>query len=452
MKRSALITILIAVTTIALTFSGTAQNKISAQKGPKYGKDSATCVVNISLYREFYKQWKNSGYKADRAAVDAIKPWKWVFKNCPLGTQNTYIDGVKLMEFMIRQQESKEMKEKYIDTLMMVYDQRIKYFGREGYVLGRKGVDLYQYRPGAYEEVYQTLKKSVDLEGNGSASAVLVYYFRAALEMNEKGKIDMTELLDVYNTIEAISDHHIEGGSKKSSYYSRAWANIERSGEAVFSCEDLIPSLGKKFNENPEDAELLKKITSLLDKKGCTDDDLYFNASVKLYEIEPSPESAFLIGKMYYKREDFNKAIEYLEQATSLEDSTALSDNYLLLATAYLNLKQYNKGRSAALNAAKYSPSDGRPYILIGDMYAASAGECGDNKLTSKVAFWAAVDKYYKAKSVDPSLEQEANQKIATYSAYFPVTEDIFFYGLNEGDSYTVECWINENTTVRAHK
>lgn len=455
MKKTALtfITILMmAIPGMALGVQNLSLNEGAPQNGPKYGKDSASCVVNISLYREFYKQWKNSDYKADRAVVDAIKPWKWVFKNCPLGTQNTYIDGINIMEYRIKKEQDIEMKERLIDTLLMVYDQRIEYFGNEGYVLGRKGVDMYQLRPSAYDEVYSILKRSVDLEGNKTASAILVYYFRTALEKLDKGNLEMTEVLDVYNQIEGICQHHIQSGSKKAENYANAWSNIELSGETVFSCDDLVPNLEKKFSESPDDLILIKKITELLDKKGCTDSELFFNASIKLFHLEPSPESAFMIGKMYYKRGEYAKSAQYLNQATGMTDNNNLADNYLLLATTQLHLKQYSNGRTAALNAAKYRPNDGRPYLIIGDMYVASAGECGDNKLTKKVAFWAAIDKYYKAKSIDSSIEDEANQKIATYSAYFPPVEDIFFFELQEGQAYTVGCWINETTTVRAVK
>ncbi|HRZ76311.1 MAG TPA: hypothetical protein P5248_03025, partial [Bacteroidales bacterium] len=196
-------------------------------KGPKYGKDSVTCVVNISLYREFFKQWKNSGYQADRAVHDAIIPWRWVFLNCPLGTENTYIDGAKMMEYRIGAEKDAARKQLLIDTMMMLHDQRIEYFGKEGYVLGRKGVDLYQYRPEAYEQVYTTLKRSVELEGNGSASAVLVYYFRAALAMLENQKIDISEALDVYNAIEAITESYTRSGGPKAEMYAQAWGNIE---------------------------------------------------------------------------------------------------------------------------------------------------------------------------------------------------------------------------------
>ena len=83
-------------------------------------------------------------------------------------------------------------------------------------------------------------------------------------------------------------------------------------------------------------------------------------------------------------------------------------------------------------------------------MYAASAKNCGDNDLTNKVAFWAAVDKYSQAKRVDSESASVANRRIRDYRKHYPSMETIFFYDLKEGDSYKVGCWINETTTVRA--
>ena len=125
---------------------------------------------------------------------------------------------------------------------------------------------------------------------------------------------------------------------------------------------------------------------------------------------------------------------------------------YKYIAESYRGLNNYPSSRTYALKAASIDPTDGEPYIMIGDLYAASAADCGDNVLTKRVAYWAAVDKYYKAKSVDPTIAEIADKRIASYSVYFPPIEDIFFYGYHEGDSYTVECWINETTKIRAAK
>ena len=145
-------------------------------------------------------------------------------------------------------------------------------------------------------------------------------------------------------------------------------------------------------------------------------------------------------------------AINYLKQASEIEDEDDLADSYYYLAMCYQNLKNYPLSRKYALKSLEVKPDNGNPYILIGDLYGSSGKECGDNDLTKKVAYWAAVDKYIKAKRVDPSVAEIAKSRIRSYSIHFPSLETIFFYDLQEGESYTVECWINEVTTVRAAK
>ena len=428
-------------------------------KGPKYGQDSAACVMKISLYREFYKQWKGSGYKSP-ALHDALAHWRWVFNNCPLGTQNTYVDGVKVFNYLIKKEKNDELKEKYIDTLMMIYDQRIEYFpihyktqkSQVGNILGRKGVDLYQYRPDDTEEIYDILKQSIDLQGNTSQSAILVYYFRATTKLAKEEKLSNSVVVETYDIIMDIIDYNIKNNVKKKSDYENAQGNIELTFEPFASCDDLIGIYTKKFNEQGDDVDVLKKIIKMLDKKGCSEYQLFFDATVRLYDLDPDAESAFLIGRMYLKKGNYNTALDYLLEGVTMEDIDDRANCYLLLADTYRNLNNFPKARSYAYQTAELRPNDGNPYLLIGDMYAASAKECGDNDLTKKVAYWAAVDKYKKAKKIDPSIAEAANGRISTYSKVFPTTQTIFFHDLNEGDSYKVECWINETTTVRAAK
>jgi hypothetical protein len=427
----------------------------SQSGGPgRFGSDSVTCVMNISLYREFFKQWKASDYK-NEVIKDVIGPWRWVFLNCPKGTVNTYIDGVKIVSYLVETAKDPALKNKYIDTLMMVYDQRIQYFGKEGYVLGRKGVDLATYRPADVEQVYRDLKRSVELEGDKTAGPVVVYYMNSAVNLARSGKSDSTVIFDAYDVSSRIIENNLklnEGNPEEAANWKTIQGNVELILEPFATCPDLISIYRKKFEENPNDLELLKKITGMLDQKKCQNDPFYFETTKKLYELEPSPASAYLIGKMLLNEGKYAEAIDYLKEAEKLDDPAALEKAYLYIAQAYHTLKNLPAARTFALKAAALDPADGQPYMLIGDLYAESAADCGDNDLTKRVAFWAAVDKYYKAKQVDTSLAEEADKRIASYSMYFPAAQTIFFYALKEGDTYRVECWINEDTKVRAAK
>ncbi len=433
--------------------------------GSKYGSDSVTCVMNLSLYREFYKQWKASKYK-NSAIEDAQKPWRWVYNNCPKASENIYVDGVKMINFRIKKEKDKNIKKGLIDTLLSIYDRRIEYFPihyrtkkqQKGMILGRKGVDLYKLDPANnYIAASKILKESIDLDGVHAKGPVFIYYFRTITKMAKKGDSDTASVVDAYDLISDYVDENIDkyeklGKQKKVEEWNNIKGNIENTFEPFANCTDLVRIYQKKYDEDATNIDLLKKITKLLDKKDCQESELYFNATVSLYKLEPSPEAAYLIGKIMLKEGKYNECIPYMEEAIKMENTKRAYQALIFLASDYQSLNNFPKARAIAYKAIKLDPSLGKPYVMIGDMYAASASDCGNDELTKKVAFWAAVDKYKKAKTVEPDLTAAMNKKINIYRQHFPPTELLFFHNLNEGDSYKVECWINENTTIRAAK
>ncbi|MEA1897644.1 MAG: tetratricopeptide repeat protein, partial [Bacteroidota bacterium] len=274
-------------------------------------------------------------------------------------------------------------------------------------------------------------------------------------KMIVEGKISEDVIFDNYDISSKIIEVNLEKNKDKAKKLAN-WENVRGNIDLIFepfaTCEAIIKIYTPKFQENPEDLKMLKKLVKLLDRKKCTDDPLYFDATVKLYKLEPSPESAYLIGKMLMKNEEFSKAIDYLKEGEKLDDSDDRADCFLYIAECYRIGKNYSQARSYALKSINERPGNGNPYIMIGDMYAASSNSCGSNDLEKKAVYWVAVDKYYKAKQVDPEIAEVASDRIRSYSIHFPPKEDIFFHNLNEGDEYIVECWINEKTKIRAAK
>ena len=278
---------------------------------------------------------------------------------------------------------------------------------------------------------------------------------KAAIGMATTGKADSTIIFEAYEKSISIIDENLlknEGNAEERNNWTIVQNNVELMLEPFATCKDLISIFRKKYLETPDDINLLKKITKLLDDKKCQDDPFYFETTEKLYRLEPSPESAYLIGKTLMKEEKYADAINYLKDGEKMTDQVMLQRNYKYLAECYRALKNFPTARSYALKAISLNPNDGQPYLTIGDMYAESAKDCGDNDLTSRAAYWVAVDKYYKAKQVDPSMTEDADKRISAYSVYFPSTQTCFFYALKEGDTYKVECWINEETRVRPSK
>lgn len=427
----------------------------------KYGEDSVACITNLSLYREYYKQWKSSGYKSE-AIHDAIKSWRKVFSGCPKSSQKMYIDGLKMMDFYFNKSDG-EARAAYMDTIEMIYLQRLENFpirkgkSQKGDIYGRLGTDIMQMMPERANKAYDYLKESVALEQNDASISSMVYYFRATIRKVKNGEADETLVVDTYDELSTLIETNLYKNTdnpKKLPHWKNAQSNIEKTFEPYATCEALVSIYEKKFEAAPEDLDLLKKITKILKKKKCTSSELFFAATKKLYELEPTPKAAMLMGKMLIEEENFTEAAKYMEEAVEMiEDKRERADILSDLGKIYFKLNQFVKARSYARQALALNPSDGMSYILIGDMYAASADKCGNNELTSKVAYWAAVDQYYKAKQADSELTALVNKRVATYNKYFPTAETIFFYDLEEGDSYQIdECWINETTTVRASK
>ncbi len=230
--------------------------------------------------------------------------------------------------------------------------------------------------------------------------------------------------------------------------------------EAIFAnsgaadCETLVEIFTPKFEQTPEDTELLKKITNLLADQDCEENELFARSSENLYKIEPSSMAAYNLAKLFYKKEDYDKSIAYYEEAINGDADAEHKAKYhyelgLILFSKYDDL---TNARSNARKAIESKPGWGDPYILIGNLYASSSDNCGENDFEKITVFWAAVDKFRQAKSADAEVSAEANELITKYSAYFPNVEDAFFYGFENGQSYTVGCWINEKTTVRTRQ
>lgn len=446
--KSILAVVVISLVSMSTVFGQNDDDQgISSGKGPRYGTDSVNCVMHLSLYREFYKQ-KN--FK------DAMPHWRWVINNCPIATQNMYIDGAKLISAKIDELTDTTLRNKYIDTLMMVYDQRIVNFDREAYVLGRKGIDMVGYHPERIEQNYQVLKKSVDIAGNKSESTVLAYYFQSVIGMVQHQKLDKLAIVEAYEQVSNIVGFNLNKNKENPKAYGN-WMSISSNIEAAFepyaSCEDLISTFSKKYAETPNDIDLLTKITTLLDKKNCVNSDLFFSATESLHKLQPNGNSAYLMGTLARDRKQLSKAADYLNQAVALSESNDDKIKALnLLASVNYEQHNFSQARSNAQRILQINPNYGKAYIFIGDLYASSSSMCNADDLGGKTVFWAAIDMYYKAKSIDPSVAEEANNKINQYSRYFPASTDLFFRDMVEGTSYTVGCWINESTIIRGIK
>ena len=471
---------------IGMAMSATAQEASES----KYGNDSVACVTNLSIYGEAYKQWEASKFAPEAISMEMVKAWREVFLNCPRSSQLIYTRGEKIMDYFIRTNPAQ--KDAYIDTICMMMDNRAKYFGIDpktgnsqvANIMGRKGLLIYTYNKNRYEEAYNVLKDAVALDASQLQGAYIDAYFKATIDMVNNDKAEKMTIINVYQELSEVLDNNIGALAETETQLETAKAEAEAAGdtEAVAgfdkqmekneknininkgvknnldnlfspfaSCDDLIKVFSAKMAETPDDVTLLKRITTILDKKDCTDSKLFLDAAVRLNELEPSPEASYSLGIKFFKDKKWSDAATFFDQATKTENNDRRYRAYRNMAMCYQNMGSYSKAREIARRAAQVDPTAGEPYLIIAQLYAESSRQFS-GEIESKAVFWAAVDKCQKAKSIDPSCTDRANSLIRTYSQYFPPMEKIFFNDYSEGQSFNVGGWIGETTTIRAKK
>ncbi len=436
------LTILTAVLMLSMMFEVNAQTKES-----KYGVDSVKTILNTSLYVEMVKQ-KN--YR------EALPNWRYVFNNAPKFQRSTYGNGVSIMRGLYS--ETKDVK--YIDTLMMVYDQRIKYFGThnvygEGWILGRKGGDLLSFRSNdiaSVKEAYSIMQKSISMLGIKSEESVVSRVMVAGKILVGAEELDPESLINDYLTLMDLLKAKMNTDPKKVDNIKAAMFSIENNffSAGIADCEALARIFTPKFEANPDDMVLINKIMKLLNRQQCEDDIFYAKVAEQKYKLDPNADAAHNLAKMFIKKKQFSKSKEYLIKSVDLEtDPETKADLYFKLANIVFMEKDLPGAKKYALSAISNNPKWGQPYLLIGKCYVTASSTFPGKPHEKQALYWVAVDKFLKARSVDPECVIEANKLIKTYSKYFPGKEEGFMQGLKDGDSYKVGSWINETTTVR---
>jgi len=409
----------------------------SANAQSKFGADSVACIENLSLFREYYKQ-KNY--------VDALSPWRLTFNNCPKSSGNIYKNGPKI--YKERMKVDKENKAAYLDTIMMIFDQRIQYFGKEGYVLGLKGYELVIADKKRSTEALSILDKSITLDGYNADFRAVYGYMKAMVNLEKNGEKTKQDVLEAYARISEVIDYNIVNESKVTKYFIQYAEKIENLFTPYANCEDLVFLFSAKFDPTTEDVSFLKRVTKILEKKECTTEQLFFDASNRLYELDPSASSADKMAKMSIAKGKSSDAIDFAKKAIEMEEvENQKAIYYLGLADAYRNAGSFLMARNAVYSALELRNGWGEAYLNLGNIYISGAKNCSGDFEKSTV-YWVAVDAFSKALS-DEDTKERASKSINTYSKYFPTKETCFFNGVEAGKSHTIGCWINKTTTAR---
>ncbi len=421
---------------------------------------SQECLQNISLMGTYSKQAAKTGDYSE-----AVAPFEYAYEHCPQAHKSIYINGASILRWQIKQAKDVATKTKYFDKMMKLYDDRIQYFSSskqpDYYIMGRKAFDYialveetsHKATDPLKKQAYTMLNTSLKKGAEDNELSVFKQYYILSRGMFDSNKADSKLREQYVNDYLFLSDllaKRVEAGAEADSLYDQFKGAIDydfgASGAA--DCNQLNNVYSAQVDQHKSDEAWLNNVLKLYDMADCDGSTVYFKASKYLYDIKPSYTAANGLAAQAYNKKDMNGAITYYNKACELATSKSDKSNIMLkIAKIYYKQGNYAQVRSYAQKALSFNSNNGGAYMLIGNAYISSSNTISSDPFIQRTAYWAACDKFEKAKAVDPNCAAEANKSIAKFKQYFPDKKECFMRKIS--GTYHVPGWINENTTVR---
>jgi tetratricopeptide (TPR) repeat protein len=414
----------------------------------------------------------------------ALENWKIAYQLAPAADGKRdyhYTDGVAIYKHLLGQTQDEAKKQEYKDGIVLFYDKAIECYkngaittknsteeekkARIGYLYGRKAYDMFYFVNSSYDDNIEALNKCIKYSGDDAEYTILDIYPRIIVWEYQNGGMTKEKAAELYKRLNTIAEYNIANNEVYAEGYQQAQAAMEGIfspiENEIFDCEYFKEKLVPEYRDNPEDAATLKRILVTLKAQGCADNDpiiMELDEAWKKYATEENARiqaefeanNPAAAARVAYDAGRYQEAISKYREALREESDATKKATYLfgIASIEFRKLNQYSQARSTAYEAAKMNPGWGRPYMLIGDMYAKTARSCGDS-WNQRLAILAAVDKYAHARSIDSSVSGEASQRIGAYSGSYPEKQEGFMRGVSEGQSATVGCWIGETVKLR---
>lgn len=376
-----------------------------------------------------------------------------------------YSDGRLLMMSKFNREQDETQKKAHAQTILRLYDEQIQCYGNEAYLLGRKGFDMFYLLGNGYSmDTYSTLKSSVEKGGNATEYIVFDPLTKIMVYLYQSKQLTPEEVIELYDKVENSINFNIENNKDYGQYYKDVQAivtdNFKEVAGEIFDCNYFKKRLLPKYHENPENIDVIRYVYGTLSDQKCGEDDPEMMELKAKYEViaKAINDSLELVRRRdnpIYDASQLQQEGKYREAIERYQEGIGSTDDNESKAQAYYSIafiqtwqfEQFQSARSNAQKAASLKSGWGKPYILIGDMYAKSSRSCGDD-WDARLAILAALAKYRYARSIDPESADDANKRIGNYSGARPEKQEGFMRGVSEGQKAKVGCWIDEIVTI----
>ena len=397
---------------------------------------------------------------ANRNFNQAAKYLQQLLQNCPGASENIYANGISLYKNKVNRAKSLAEKNVYVDSLLLLYDIRLQYFGahpKRGkvYLLERKAREHLTYREGDREGIRAAFEAAIaaQVEANGTASPELVaIYFKNLCDDYQNDIVDAMTIVNAYDANSKYFANIDEADTKQVDAKNQFEACFGASGAA--SCDNLQKIFEPKVAAESTNETLLAHVFQLMTKANC-ESDFYLSVGEMYYAAKPQTATAMVLAQAFQNKKNFAKAKQYLREAL-LNESVAEEREKLLVRIGILEMQAENyavavKALTESINIDE-TDDDGLALYFLAQCYVAGSKGCG-SELAKHSVYWVAYDFVQKAlpllEVTDASVAANAKKLADSYRSVFPTAEECFFAELKEGSTYTIDCGLAKGLTTK---
>lgn len=438
-------------------------------------QDSQECLQNLSIFAEYAKV-KNYD--------EAYAPWMSIRNECPSLNIAIFSYGERIIKDRIKKASPETVGVETAD-LIKLYDEWLENFPTKrnvsvrGEIISSKAQAMLDYKIADKMEVYKTFDLAYQTDANSFTNPKELYnYFKTLYDLYKEGNhgVEMEQLFNKYEEVSEkfeIESVNLakkldvilkkqEEGTPLSSRDVRSKRVYGINGNAIgtflsnldaiisqeATCVNLVPLYKRNFEEYKSDAVWLKRAASRMDSKECSDDPFFVTLVEALHTLDPSADSAYYLGILKDKAGDSNEALKYYEESISLQSDPYKKAKILYkIAIKFKNAGRKSSARNYARKTLSFQPSLGRAYLMISNLYAGSANDCGETQFNKRAVYWLAAKMAYKAGEVDASIKKLALKTARSYEGRAPSKTEIFTEG-NQGATIEFDCWIKSSVKV----
>lgn len=384
----------------------------------------------------------------------AVAPLQWMLNTAPKWSTKLYIDATDIYNNLATAEKDPVKKQVLVDSLMLLYDMRVTNCGDEVNVLNRKvmyAAVFNSQNKAKTAEVLAMYDKVYEISGNNVLDNNLLSYMQVIqLNVALLKNLSDDQILQRYDKLSAIIDAKIKKAQTEGKQ-----ADVDRLKKVKSSVDDILIKLVKvdcefvkknlepKFNANPADLALAKRIFQFMTTGGCIEDPLWLKAAEVLHNDSKDYGLAINMARIYAKNGNLVKAEVLANEAVELAPAAENKETANILVGDLLAQKGSKAAaREAYRKASAANPASKEGYEKIGDLYMNSFKDCQKSQSLAedRLVYLAAYEMYARSGN---------QQKMAAARAQFPSVTELFELNWKEGESKSISCWVGETVVLK---